>query len=141
MALDVFLEPGWVHRRHLADQRQAVFFRLYVLFFEQQTNAADVPGMISMTPFGQGLQMFFGRVGRLEINFWAISARVGGGMPVSFMFALMSSEYFSLARVKGFIAWAPVFFTAHWRYIRCWGQGKAQLAFVATRRNICPSPL
>ena len=57
VALDMFLRQDGFAGGHLADQRQTALFQLLFLF-EQQADAADVPGMISMTPFGQGLQMF-----------------------------------------------------------------------------------
>jgi hypothetical protein len=78
--------------RHLADQRQAVFFRLHVLFFEQQTNAAGRTRHDLDDPFlARAFRCSSAALADLKPSFWAISARVGG-MPVSFMFALISSS-------------------------------------------------
>jgi hypothetical protein len=87
----MFLRQDGFAGRHLADQRQAVFFRLHVLF-EQQADAAGRTRHDLDDPFlARAFRCSSAALADLKPSFWAISARVGG-MPVSFMFALINSS-------------------------------------------------
>ncbi|MNX50445.1 hypothetical protein D3C86_810730 [compost metagenome] len=113
VTLYVLLGQDGLTGRDLADERQAVLFWRGLLFLEQQADAAGGAGHDLDDPFlGQGLQMFLGRIGRLEAKLLGdlgASRRHAGLAHVR----LDKLQHFSLAGGKGFHSIGTCLFIQH----------------------------
>ena len=112
VALDMLLSQNGFTGGHLADERQAALFQ-HLFLFEQQANAAGRARHDLDDPFfGQGLQMFFGRIGRLETKLLGnlgTSRRHTGLAHVH----LDQLQHFGLAGGKGFHRIGTCLFIQH----------------------------
>ena len=112
VALDMLLGQYGFTGSDLADQRQAGLFQ-HSFLFNQQADATRGPRHDLDDPFfGQGLQMFFGRIGRLETKLLGnlgTSRRHAGLAHIH----LDQFQHFGLAWGKGFHNIGTCFFIQH----------------------------